>query len=83
MPFPSTPPTPAGKQRKRRVYGERCAACLILIALLLAQSAALTGHAPRLGPALNGVRRAASLLSRKLHDGEYRLGSRRPAAHCA
>jgi hypothetical protein len=68
-----TLPVPTGQSRCHCAPGERCAACLVLAALLLAQVAMATGHPPRLGPSLNGVRRAASLLAQKLHAGENRL----------
>ena len=75
------PQPPANPKARRRTSHERCAACLLLAALLLTQIAAALGYSPRLGASLNGVRRAASQLSRKLHNGEYRLAtSRRPAA---
>jgi hypothetical protein len=60
-------------------FGHNCVdretllATVFLVALLIGQASAATGHAPLLGPAVNGVRRAASQLSRKLCKGENRL----------
>jgi hypothetical protein len=52
---------------------ETLLATVFLVALLIGQASAATGHAPLVGPAVNGVRRAASQLSRKLCKGEDRL----------
>ena len=52
---------------------ETLLATVVLAALIVGQASAATGHAPLIGPAVNGVRRAASQLSRKLCKGEHRL----------
>ncbi len=56
-----------------RCSSEQFVAGLVLAALIAGQIAALGGHPPRLGPSLNGVRRAATQLSRKLIKGEARI----------
>ena len=56
-----------------RCSSEQLVAGLVLAALIASHIVALGGHPPRVGPSLNGVRRAATQLSRKLIKGEMRL----------